>query len=159
MNLRFAIITASDTRDYDSDTAGAALKELVAARGWEVASHVIVPDERGLIENALRTACDETGADIVLTCGGTGFSLRDVTPEATAEVCDRLAPGIAEAIRVRSAEVTDRAMLSRATAGLRQLSLIINFPGSEKAARESWSFVADQFEHAIAMLHGEGHDR
>ena len=157
MSLRLAIITASDTRDYDGDTAGAALKALAGERGWEVAAHTIVPDERPLIESALRSACDELAADIVLTCGGTGFSPRDVTPEATLAVCDRAAPGIAEAIRARSLEVTGRAMLSRAVAGLRGQSVVINFPGSEKAVREAWGFTADQFEHAVLMLHGGGH--
>ncbi len=157
MTLRLAIITASDTRTSDTDTAGAALIELAGERGWEVASHVIVPDERSAIEAALLVACDDTRADIVLTCGGTGFSPRDVTPEATLAVCEREAPGIAEAIRARSLEVTGRAMLSRAVAGLRGQSVVINFPGSEKAAREAWSFVADQFEHAVEMLAGAGH--
>jgi len=157
VELKLAIITVSDTRDFETDTAGAALKELAARKGWEVVSHAIVADERPAIESALITACDDEHADIVLTCGGTGFSLRDVTPEATRAVCEREAPGIAEAIRARSLEVTGRAMLSRAVAGLRGESVIINFPGSEKAVREAWGFVADQFEHAIKMLHGAGH--
>jgi molybdenum cofactor synthesis domain-containing protein len=157
MSLRLAIITASDTRDYETDSAGAALKDLAGERGWDAISHVIVADDQAALEAALRSACDDMEADIVLTCGGTGFSLRDVTPEATAAICDRMAPGIAEVIRARSLEVTGRAMLSRGASGLRGQSVIINFPGSEKAARQSWSFVADQFEHAVEMLHGGGH--
>ncbi len=155
--LTFAIITSSDTRDLSSDEAGSALESLIAEAGWECISHVVVPDERAQLEAALLVACDEKAADIVLTCGGTGFSMRDVTPEATLAVCDRLAPGIAEVLRARSLEVTGRAMLSRGQSGLRGNSLIVNFPGSTKAARESWGFVADQFEHAIDMLHGKGH--
>ena len=99
----------------------------------------------------------EAGADVILTCGGTGLGPRDVTPEATMDVCDRAVPGIAEHIRAESLKVTDRAMLSRATAGAVGRTLVVNLPGSEKAARECFGFVADQFEHAVAMLNGGGH--
>ena len=98
-NLRFAIVTCSDTRSMKEDTAGAALAALVAENGWECASHVVVKDERADIAAAIVHACDEVGADIVLTCGGSGLSLRDVTPEATRDVCERDVPGIAEAMR------------------------------------------------------------
>ena len=92
-NLRFAIVTCSDTRSMKEDTAGAALAALVAENGWECASHVVVKDERADIAAAIVHACDEVGADIVLTCGGSGLSLRDVTPEATRDVCERDVPG------------------------------------------------------------------
>lgn len=157
MALTFAIITCSDTRAVADDTAGAALRELIEGAGWKVLSHVVVPDDRRTIASAIIDASDDLDVDVVLTCGGTGFSLRDVTPEATLDVADRSAPGIAEAIRAESLKVTRRAMLSRAVAALRGKTLIVNLPGSEKAARESFGFVSDQLEHAIEMVGGGGH--
>ena len=139
------------------DTAGAALEALIAEKGWTCASHVVVRDERADIAAAIVAACDESGANIVLTCGGTGLSLRDVTPEATMDVCDRNVPGIAEAIRAGSMQKTKRAMLSRALCMQRGPVLVINFPGSEKAARECWEVVADQLDHAMKMTAGGGH--
>ena len=103
MDIKFAIVTASDTRDLAQDTAGAALEALITENPtWTVVSHVVVKDDRESLGAAIVTACDESGANIVLTCGGTGLSLRDVTPEATMDVCDRNVPGIAEAIRAGS---------------------------------------------------------
>lgn len=157
MGIKFAIVTASDTRDISHDTAGAALEELVRANeGWEVVTHTVVRDERAQISAAIVKACDD-GADIVLTCGGTGLSMRDVTPEATRDVCDRDVPGIAEAIRAGSMLKTKRAMLSRALCMQRGPHLVINLPGSEKAARECWEVVSDQLEHAMLMTAGGGH--
>lgn len=156
-SLSVAILTCSDSRSLAEDSAGAALKGLCTARGWTVVEHGIVPDEFTTIAGALEQLVDEVAPDVILTCGGTGFSLRDVTPEATQAVCDRMAPGIGEAMRLGSLEVTRRAMLSRATAGLRRKTLIVNLPGSEKAATECFGFVADQFEHAVQMLAGGGH--
>jgi len=155
--LKFAILTCSDTRTVAEDTAGAALAELIAEQGWSVVAHEVVPDDRTVIAALIARFADELDADVVLTCGGTGFSTRDVTPEATVDACDRLAPGIAEHIRAESMKITRRAMLSRGTAALRGTTLVVNLPGSEKAARESFGFVADQFEHAISMVHGGGH--
>ena len=168
MDLMFAIVTCSDTRTLEQDEAGAALREQIEAAGWRVVSHVVVPDDEGLISDAICAATDARGADIVLTCGGTGLSARDVTPEATQAVCERDVPGIAEAIRATSLAITRRAMLSRARCMQRwvcrpsgertgKLALIINFPGSTKAARECWDAVADQFEHAMWMTAGMGH--
>ena len=102
-------------------------------------------------------AADECHANVVLTCGGTGLSMRDVTPEATRSVCDRDVPGIAEAIRAYSMTKTRRAMLSRAICMQRGHTLVVNFPGSTKAARESWEAIADQLEHAAQMTAGGGH--
>lgn len=155
--MKISVITCSDTRDIATDEAGAALEELVRAAGWTVSSHVVVPDDIDAIGDAIATACDEAGADVVLTCGGTGLSPRDVTPEATRSVCDRDVPGIAEAIRAYSMTKTRRAMLSRAVCMQRGRTLVINFPGSTKAARESWEAVADQLDHARKMAAGEGH--
>lgn len=153
----FSIITCSDTRDIEQDTAGAALKGLIEAQGWQVRSHVVVPDERAEISAAIVQAADEYGVDVVLTCGGTGLSLRDVTPEATQDVCERNVPGIAEAMRSFSLTKTRRAMLSRALCMQRGATLVINLPGSERAARENWEAVYEQLEHAVSMTAGAGH--
>lgn len=165
MDIRFAIITCSDTRNLAADEAGAALEELIRENGWTVASHVVVRDDAVQIRDAICRASEGDAADIVLTCGGTGLSPRDVTPEATRAVCERDVPGMAEAMRAASMEKTRRAMLSRAvcmqrfvatTEGVR-LALVINLPGSTKAATECWEAVSDQFEHAMKMSAGGGH--
>lgn len=155
--LRFAIITCSDTRDEGSDTAGALLKERIAQEGWECASYELVRDERADISAAIVRAADQVKADVVLTCGGTGLSLRDVTPEATRDVCDREVPGIAEGMRAYSLAITPRAMLSRALCMQRGTSLVINLPGSKKAAAENWDGVVGVLPHAVSMMHGGGH--
>ena len=157
MDIRFAIVTCSDTRSLAEDTAGLALARLIGDEGWTVASHVVVKDEREAIAEAIVEAADSLRADVVLTCGGTGLSLRDVTPEATQDVCERNVPGIAEAMRAYSLQKTKRAMLSRAVCMQRGSTLVINLPGSEKAARENWEAVADQLEHAVKMTAGGGH--
>ncbi|MBP3866384.1 MAG: MogA/MoaB family molybdenum cofactor biosynthesis protein [Eggerthellaceae bacterium] len=155
--LKFAIVTCSDTRTIEEDTAGAALEQLIADNGWECASRVIVKDERADIAAAIVEACDVIDADIVLTCGGSGLSLRDVTPEATQDVCERNVPGIAEAMRAHSLAITPFAMLSRALCMQRGRHIVINFPGSEKAARENWDGVVAALPHAAKMMAGGGH--
>ena len=155
--LKFAIVTCSDTRSIEEDTAGAALESLIAENGWECASRVIVKDERADIAAAIVEACDTIDADIVLTCGGSGLSLRDVTPEATQDVCERNVPGIAEAMRAHSLAITPFAMLSRALCMQRGRHIVINFPGSEKAARENWDGVVAALPHAAKMMAGGGH--
>ena len=155
--LRFALVTCSDTRDLKRDTAGAALEALISQHGWECASHVVVKDERAAIAAAIVHACDEVDADIVLTCGGSGLSLRDVTPEATMDACDRNVPGIAEAMRAHSLAITPYSMLSRALCMQRGRHLVVNLPGSEKAARENWGGIVDALPHAARMMAGEGH--
>ena len=157
MSVRIAIITCSDTRSMKEDTAGAALEGLIAEQGWEVANHVVVPDEREQIAAAIVQACDEMDADVVLTCGGSGLSLRDVTPEATADVCERNVPGIAEAMRAHSLQITPYAALSRAVCMQRGRHLVVNLPGSEKAARENWEGLIGCLPHAVSMMAGEGH--
>ena len=157
MNISFAIITCSDTRTLAEDAAGMALEGLIQAEGWTVASHVVVKDEQESIAAAIVEAADSVQANIVLTCGGTGLSLRDVTPEATQDVCERNVPGIAEAMRAFSLQKTKRAMLSRALCMQRGSTLVINLPGSEKAARENWEAIADQLDHAVKMTAGGGH--
>lgn len=157
--LRIAVLTCSDrcSRGEAEDTAGAALKQLIEEAGWVVAEYRCVVDDRALIAAAIVHMCDAAKADVVLTCGGTGLSLRDVTPEATLDACERPVPGIAEYIRAESLRVTPRAILSRATAAQRGAAIVINLPGSEKAARETFGFVAAQLEHAVEMAHGGGH--
>lgn len=159
--LRIGIITCSDTRSAGEaeDTAGPALAELAKSAGWSVVAYRVVPDDAEIIASAIVAMADIDHADVVLTTGGTGFSLRDVTPEATMAACDREAPGIAESIRAQSMVVTRRAMLSRGVSALRDRTLVINLPGSRKGAIESFGFVADQLEHAVDMMAGEGHTK
>ena len=156
-DLKFAIVTCSDTRSIEQDTAGAALEQLITDNGWECASRVIVKDERADIAAAIVEACDTIDADIVLTCGGSGLSLRDVTPEATQDVCERNVPGIAEAMRAHSLAITPFAMLSRALCMQRGRHIVINLPGSEKAARENWDGIVAALPHAAKMMAGGGH--
>jgi molybdenum cofactor synthesis domain-containing protein len=156
MSISFAIVTCSTTRSFEEDAAGAALEERIASLGWSLQSRVVVPDERPAIGEAIVAAADG-GADIVLTCGGSGLSLQDVTPEATADVCERNVPGIAEAMRAASMAKTGRAMLSRAVCMQRGSTLVINLPGSTKAATENFDAISDQLEHAMQMTRGQGH--
>ncbi|MCR2034945.1 MogA/MoaB family molybdenum cofactor biosynthesis protein [Adlercreutzia mucosicola] len=158
MTIKFAIITCSDTRTLETDEAGQKLEELIAAEGWECVRRVVETDERPFIAGALIDACDHTDADVVLTCGGSGLSLRDVTPEATRDVADREVPGIAEAMRVHSLAITPFAMLSRAICAQRGRTLIINLPGSTKAATENWEGIVAALPHAVKMMAGGGHD-
>lgn len=155
--MRFVVIVCSDTRTLSDDTAGIALESLIGDAGWESLSRTIVRDERQAIAQAIEEACDRLHADIVITCGGTGLSPRDVTPEATQDVCERMVPGIAEGMRAYSMRFTDRAMLSRAVCMQRGSALVINFPGSEKAVRENWEAIAGVLEHALKMMAGGGH--
>ena len=155
--ITFAIITCSDTRCTKQDTAGAALEQLIADNGWVCRSHVVVKDEVPQISAAIVEACDTIAADIVLTCGGGGLSLRDVTPEATMDVGERNVPGSAEAMRAHSVAITPFAMLSRAICAQRGHTLIINLPGSTKAATENWEGIVEALPHAVKMMAGEGH--
>ena len=154
MAFRVGIITISDTasRGQREDLSGAAIRELVAAVGGEIIGYAIVPDERDQIASAIVTQVDDAGAEVVLTTGGTGLSPRDVTPEATATVIDYEAPGIAEAMRAEGLKHTRRAMLSRARAGVRGRSLVVNLPGSPKGVRESLGAILDVLPHAVEIL-------
>jgi molybdopterin adenylyltransferase len=159
MNIfKIAILTVSDkgSAGQRTDTSGPAIKAMMEPLGAEVASYEIVPDERLVISEKLKYYADTLGCDLVLTTGGTGFSPRDVTPEATLDVIERLAPGIPEAIRAKSMQITPKAMLSRAVAGIRKKTLIINLPGSEKGARESLEAVLPALVHGIEILRGDG---
>jgi molybdopterin adenylyltransferase len=152
--LRVAVLTVSDrvARGSREDAGGDALQELLLAAGAAVAAREVVPDERAAIVAALQGMAGQ--ADVVLTTGGTGLGPRDVTPEATREVMDREAPGIAEALRHASMAVTPFAMLSRATAGLAGRTLLVNLPGNPKAVREEWEVLAPVLGHAVATARG-----
>lgn len=157
--LRIGIVTCSDrcAKGEATDTAGPALSDLCSERGWEIAGHLLCADEPSDISAAIVQLAEDEECDVVFTVGGTGMGPRDVTPEATMSVADREVPGVAEAIRSLSMEVTRRAMLSRGVAAQRKRTLIVNLPGSEKAVVESFGFVSDQLEHAVDMMAGEGH--
>lgn len=155
--ITFGIVTCSDTRSLSQDQAGDALEKLIADRGWVCKAHTIVKDERMNIAEAIRHQADDINCDIVLTCGGSGLSPRDVTPEATRDVCDRDVPGIAEAMRYHSLQITPYAMLSRAVCMQRGTTIVINLPGSTKAATENWEGIVDALAHAVKMTTGAGH--
>ncbi|MBQ9393454.1 MAG: MogA/MoaB family molybdenum cofactor biosynthesis protein [Oscillospiraceae bacterium] len=149
------VITVSDRcyRGERTDEGGPLVQRLLEAAGYAVDRVVIVPDERDQIQAALLAAA-EADVALAVTTGGTGFAPRDVTPEATLAVCQRLAPGIPEAMRAASMAVTPRGMLSRAAAGIRDRKLIVNLPGSPKAARENLEAVLGALEHGLTMLRG-----
>ena len=154
---RVAIITSSDTgyRGEREDLSGPAIKEIVEREGYEVVSMDILPDDQVMLAGKMQEIADKEMAALILTTGGTGFSERDVTPEATEEVIKRRVPGIPEAMRAYSMTITKRAMLSRATAGIRGKTLIINLPGSPKAVKESLEYIIDALGHGIEILTGE----
>ena len=153
--MTFSIVCVSDrcSKGVCQDKSGPLIKDLVSPLGKTV-EYIVVPDEKEEIEKALVYLCDDVKADVVLTTGGTGFAPRDVTPEATLAVIEKNAPGISEAIRMKSLSITPKAMLSRAVSGIRGRTLIINLPGSPKAVRESLEFILPVLPHAIEVLSG-----
>lgn len=155
--ITVGIITSSDkgSRNERVDKSGEAIREIVEKRGMKVERYVILPDEREMLSNEMKNMADNLEINLIVTTGGTGFSVRDVTPEATKDVIEREALGIVEAIRQYSMTITKKAMLSRATAGIRNQSLIVNLPGSEKAVRESLEFCIDTLIHGIEILVGK----
>lgn len=158
--FRAVVLTVSDRsfRGERPDAGGPLVADLLEQAGYQVVRRDIVPDEQAQIEAALCAVADEGLAELLVTTGGTGFAPRDVTPEATLAVCDRLTPGIPEAMRYASMQVTNRAMLSRAQAGIRRGTLIINLPGSPKAARENLEAVLPALAHGLEMLSGRSAD-
>lgn len=152
--LRIGILTVSDrsARGERMDASGPALEGAVGEQGWKVVQREIVPDDQEMIETTLMTWCDSHTMDVVLTTGGTGFNRRDVTPEATLAVIERAAPGLAEAMRFASLQKTPHAMLSRATSGIRGSTLIVNLPGSPRAALENLSVIVPVLPHAVELL-------
>lgn len=155
-SFKAAVITVSDkgARGERVDESGPAAKEMLEEAGYEVVETLIIPDEPEELKTELIRLADEVRADLVVTSGGTGFSMRDQTPEATLAVADRLAPGIAEAIRYQSMVVTNRAMLSRGVSVIRRQTVIVNLPGSPKAVRESLGYILDSLDHGIRILRG-----
>lgn len=154
MTLRVAILTVSDrsSRGERPDASGPALVKACEENRWTVAATTIIPDEQNAISAKLIEWADSERLDIILTTGGTGFAPRDVTPEATLSIIDRLAPGLAEAMRSASLRITPHAMLSRAVAGIRKTTLIVNLPGSPKAALENLATIAPVLPHAVELL-------
>ncbi len=152
--LRVGIITVSDrsSRGEREDTSGPALQKQVLDQGWDIVRKEIIPDDFQTIETTLSSWADDGEMDVILTTGGTGFSPRDITPEATRSVIERTAPGLAEAMRTASLRITPHAMLSRAIAGIRKRSLIVNFPGSPKAAIENLAVILPVLPHAVQLL-------
>lgn len=155
-----AVLTVSDRsfRGERPDAGGPLVVDMLKNTGYEVTVTAIVPDEQAQIEEKLRQIADSGEVQLLVTTGGTGFAPRDVTPEATLAVCDRLTPGIPEAMRYASMQVTSRAMLSRAQAGIRKGTLIINLPGSPKAAKENLEAVLPAIGHGLEMLSGRPAD-
>lgn len=155
--FKAAILTASDkgSRGERVDLSGPAIQEMIEPEGYTVTEYKIVPDDQETLEREMKRIADEGIADIIFTTGGTGFSMRDVTPEATIAVSDRLVPGIPEAMRAYSMTITNKAMLSRAAAGIRKQTLIVNMPGSPKAVKESLEFILPPLRHGLEILLGE----
>jgi molybdopterin adenylyltransferase len=159
MSIRVGIVTVSDrcARGEQDDKSGALLKEL--CRDWDLCAYEIVPDEQAQIEQTLEKLADETGCQLVFTTGGTGFAPRDVTPEATRAVIHKEAPGLCEAMRMETLKQTKFAILSRAVAGIRNQTLIINLPGSPKGVEECFAIIRPVLPHALALLAGNtNHD-
>ena len=155
MAFKVGIITASD-KGYAGereDKSGPVIAEIMTEHGYEVIKQTILPDEQEMLAAEMIAMC-EAGADLVLTTGGTGFSQRDVTPEATKQVIEREAAGIPNAILYYSLQITPKAMLSRATAGIRGKTLIINLPGSPKAVREALDFIIKPLQHGLEIMLG-----
>ncbi len=153
---RVGIITASDkgSKGERIDESGPKIKEIISEFGYEVVYYEVLPDDREKISNTLKHLCDENIVDLILTTGGTGFSKRDNTPEATLDIAEKMVPGISEAIRSYSMQFTKKAMLSRGVSVIRKETLIINMPGSPKAVKESMECIIPALNHGIEILKG-----
>lgn len=156
--IRTGILTISDkgSKGERADSTGPAIKKTLDQNIYAVEYYKIIPDEMDVICEELIYMCDEMSIDLIFTNGGTGFSKRDVTPEATMKVINRPTPGITEAMRQMSLSITPKAMLSRAASGIRDNTLIINLPGSPKAAVENLNFILPALPHGIEVLKGTG---
>ncbi len=155
--LTAAVLTVSDkgSRGEREDLSGPAAKEILQKDNWNVIKLDIVPDEKQMIKEKLMEYADKLSVNVVFTSGGTGFSTRDVTPDATLSVIERETPGITEAMRMESLKKTPRAMLSRAVAGIRKKTIIINLPGSPKGVRECMEIVLPSIKHGVEILNGQ----
>ena len=158
--MRVAIVTVSDSTSQGlrPDRSGPALRERSQQLGWQVASAMVVADETSVIQARLIELADSHLVDLILTTGGTGVGPRDITPESTVAVCEKIIPGLGELMREKGRQVTPRAALSRAIAGVRGRVVIVNLPGSPKGAVESLNAVADLLPHAVEVLRGARHD-
>ena len=158
MKYTAAVLTISDkgARGERVDTSGPTLCAILEKDGWDVVYTNIIPDEKEQIQAELIKCADQLQIALVLTTGGTGFSPRDITPEATMEVVDRPTPGIPEAMRAESLKITPRGCLSRSAAGIRKRTLIVNLPGSQKASKENILAVLSSIHHGMDMLYSEG---
>jgi len=157
--MRVAILTVSDSVSAGKyeDRSGPEVQACCKSLGWEVVSSAVLADDRAAIESFLKTTADANGVDLILTTGGTGLGPRDVTPEATQAVCERMIPGFPEQMRAEGVKKNLRAILSRAVAGIRGATIIVNLPGSPKGALECLDAVADLLPHSVAILHGANH--
>lgn len=153
---KVGIITASDKgyAGQREDKSGDAIAEIMEKNGYKIEIYKILPDEQEVLSNEMKKLCDNNIVDLIITTGGTGFSKRDRTPEATLEIGERVVSGISEAIRAYSMQITKRAMLGRGVSVIRKNTLIINLPGSEKAVRESLNYIVSELEHGIKILKG-----
>ena len=158
--MKIAVITISDTvaRDERSDASGPAVVTRCQELGWPVDSTHLVADDTFQIQTILKRLADEEKVDLILTTGGTGLGPRDVTPEATQAIADKMIPGFAEEMRRKGLQKTPRAILSRSSAAIRGTTLILNFPGSPKGAVESLDAIAPLIIHSIQIIHGARHD-
>jgi molybdenum cofactor synthesis domain-containing protein len=158
--MRIAILTISDSvsRGEREDRSGPALVVRCRELGWTITSALLASDDPTALRNQMRTIADSGSVDVLLTTGGTGLGPRDVTPEATLELADRVIPGLAEEIRRKGAEKAPTAILSRGVAAIRNKTIIINLPGSPKGALESLDAIAHLLPHAVEVLHGARHD-
>jgi molybdopterin adenylyltransferase len=158
--MRVAVVTISDSvsSGKSEDRSGPAVIARCKELGWQVASSHLLPDDRAAIVTLLKKTADANEADVILTTGGTGVGPRDVTPEATLAVVERLIPGFGEHMRLAGSKKTPRAILSRAVAGIRATTIIINLPGSPRGAVESLDAIAEFLPHAVSILHGARHD-
>ena len=155
--LSATIITASDSgyQGEREDLSGPLIQEMLLASGYEVKERLLYPDDRKMLAKAMERICDEHQVDLILTTGGTGVSMRDCMPEATRDVIEREVPGIPEAMRAFSMQITKRAMLSRSAAGIRKATLIVNLPGSPKAVKECLEVILPELKHGLEILKGD----
>ena len=154
--FKVAIVCMSDkgSKGEREDISTQVIEKIILENGYKITKKVLIPDDFQKIKDTLIEICDNNHADLILTTGGTGFSKRDVTPAATEEIIEKRVPGIPEAIRAYSLTITKRAMLSRATAGIRKDTLIINMPGSPKAVEESLTYIISELKHGLEILVG-----
>ena len=156
-NRKIAVITVSDKgyRGEREDRSGKYIVDFFKEKGWDIAEYSIVPDEAGLIKDKIKEICDNGKANLILTTGGTGFSPRDITPEATKEIIEKEVPGFSEIIRIEGQKKTPRSILSRGVSGIRKSTLIINLPGSIKGVKDSLELIYQPLPHGIDILTGQ----